>query len=135
MTKEKIKDTLNTHGIENINGDDLEYLSNQNFDNAIDLLIYVSGALENHEKFKKELRSIKAMNLNNDFDSYLSQETNRYMESTEATHITDCEKCGCKLYDCDEAYLINDYYYCEDCICDFKVDLNELREKEEREII
>lgn len=73
------------------------------------------------------------MSLNNDFDSYLSRETNKYMASTESEHVTNCEECGCDLYDCDEAYLIDDCYYCDDCIRNSKVDLNEVREKQERE--
>lgn len=73
------------------------------------------------------------MSLNNDFDSYLSRETNKYMASTEAEYVTSCEECGCDLYDCDEAYLIGDCYYCDDCIINSKIDLNEVREKQERE--
>ncbi len=74
------------------------------------------------------------MSLYNDFDSYLAKETNKYMQSTEAKHIENCSKCDCKLYDNDEAYLIDGSYYCEDCICDFKVDMNDIREKQEREL-
>ena len=71
------------------------------------------------------------MNLNNSFDRYLEKETNTYMGTKEAQIVTACEKCECDLYDCDEAYLIDGCYYCEDCIRNFKVNLHDIKEEQE----
>lgn len=57
-----------------------------------------------------------------DYDRHLSQQLAEY--ESRFKELCKCETCGHELYEGEECYYINNNYYCEDCISDFKVTLD-----------
>ena len=58
-------------------------------------------------------------------DAYWENRREQY-EGGDLTVVASCMDCGRDLYECEDCYYINGEYYCDDCIRDSAVTLDEV---------
>lgn len=57
------------------------------------------------------------------FDRHLDYELKEHEKKLEPEYCESCYKCDIDLYEGEEVYKIDDCYYCEDCMDNYKITL------------